>query len=933
MDNRNKAGWIYSPEHNENGKIIETQSIWGEEFAHIWLPSSNKVVRVALKNLKPAAEARNFTSDYITYLVNAARVSEALNENVLLAPLWSAVIPLPHQLRTLSKAISKDSIRYLLADEVGLGKTIEAGLIMRELKLRGFVSRTLIVSPKGLVPQWAGEMQSKFHEHFSIVVPGDMQLDPSNPDQENQWQRNDQVICSMDSIKPLERRRGWNKEQVTQYNKSRFGALISAGWDLIIVDEAHRLGGSTDQVARYKLGRGLAEAAPYILLLSATPHQGKTHSFQRILSLLDDKQFPDEESIQKEKVRPYVLRTEKRCAIDVKGKTLFKPRKTQLEAVPWLAKHSQQKFLYEAVTDYVRNGYNQAIQEKQNYIGFLMVLMQRLVTSSTEAIRATLERRVEALDAPEEQLLLFSPEQENGWEDMDGQSQLETILKNRFSALNDEKAQVAFLLDTANICKQQSVDAKAEALLNWIYQLQQEEQEPGLKILIFTEFIPTQEMLRNFLSNRGFTVVCLNGSMDMNARIEAQTKFAREVRIMVSTDAGGEGLNLQFCHIVINYDIPWNPMRLEQRIGRVDRIGQEKEVRALNLVLENSIEHRVLEVLGEKLKIIFAEFGVDKTADVLDSAESEKIFNEMFLDAIVKPDSIDNRVSHAVSEVKYQADYLRSTKNLLSSEESLDTNETNKVLEHPLPHWLENMTKSFISYQGGSFAKRDDDTCTITWPDGNSYEGSFFPSKQVDCSNVKAFTLEDERIRKLVKDLPSSVPGQPVLTAKIPGITEEINGLWSLLKITVFTETWIQSRIMPIFCHNDGRVLLPTARRIWNILLTDKIDITGQMNDDSSHAFQTIMTAGEEHGKPVYQELVSLLKDKLSKDKAKAEYSFHAQRRAIARIGLPEVRDYRFKQLDKEKMAWEKQHSQNSRALPELKPLIILGINGEQCEK
>ncbi len=138
---------------------------------------------------------------------------------------------------------------------------------------------------------------------------------------------------------------------------------------------------------------------------------------------------------------------------------------------------------------------------------------------------------------------------------------------------------------------------------------------------------------------------------------------------------------------------------------------------------------------------------------------------------------------------------------------------------------------------------------------------------------------------------------------------------------------------MPIFCHNDGRVLLPTARRIWNILLSDKIDITGQMKDDSSHAFQTIMTAGEEHGKPVYQELVSLLKDKLSKDKAKAEYSFHARRRAIARIGLPEVREYRFKQLDKEKMAWEKQHSQNSSALPELKPLIILGINGEQCEK
>jgi len=141
-------------------------------------------------------------------------------------------------------------------------------------------------------------------------------------------------------------------------------------------------------------------------------------------------------------------------------------------------------------------------------------------------------------------------------------------------------------------------------------------------VLVFTEFVPTQEMLYEFLTERGFEVVCLNGSMDMEERKRVQDAFAKDARILISTDAGGEGRNLQFCHVVINYDIPWNPMRLEQRIGRVDRIGQAHTVRAINFVLADSVEHRVLEVLEEKLAVIFEEFGIDKTGDVLDSAQA-----------------------------------------------------------------------------------------------------------------------------------------------------------------------------------------------------------------------------------------------------------------------------------------------------------------------
>lgn len=199
----------------------------------------------------------------------------------------------------------------------------------------------------------------------------------------------------------------------------------------------------------------------------------------------------------------------------------------------------------------------------------------------------------------------------------------------------NERTEVELLLRTARQIEAAGPDIKAEALLDWIYTLQREEGDPDLKLLIFTEFVPTQEMLRDFLAERGFSVVCLNGSMDMAERQRVQTAFVREARILVSTDAGGEGLNLQFCHVVVNYDIPWNPMRLEQRIGRVDRIGQRHTVRALNFLLVETVEHRVREVIEEKLAVILEEFGVDKTGDLLDSAQAGRIFDDLYVDALL----------------------------------------------------------------------------------------------------------------------------------------------------------------------------------------------------------------------------------------------------------------------------------------------------------
>ncbi|RST20313.1 helicase, partial [Streptomyces sp. WAC04770] len=193
---------------------------------------------------------------------------------------------------------------------------------------------------------------------------------------------------------------------------------------------------------------------------------------------------------------------------------------------------------------------------------------------------ATLEKRQALLDQPQLQPSLFETADVDEWAELDGQTQVDLAIQTQ--GLKMEKAEVDTLLDLARATEAQGTDAKAEALLELIYKLQQEENDPELKVLVFTEFVPTQAMLAEFLESRGFSVATLNGSMDLEARGRAQHSFSRDIRVLISTDAGGEGLNLQFCHVIVNFDMPWNPMRVEQRIGRVDRIGQPHVVRAIN---------------------------------------------------------------------------------------------------------------------------------------------------------------------------------------------------------------------------------------------------------------------------------------------------------------------------------------------------------------
>jgi hypothetical protein len=513
--------------------------------------------------------------------------------------------------------------------------------------------------------------------------------------------------------------------------------------------------------------------------------------------------------------------------------------------------------------------------------------------------------------------------------DLDGEEQLEMLLKARLQGIRDEKAEVKRLLEAAKRCESQGPDAKAEALLDWIYRLQAEEGDPDLKVLVFTEFVPTQEMLYEFLTQRGFEVVTLNGSMNMEERKRVQDAFAKDARILISTDAGGEGLNLQFCHVVINYDIPWNPMRLEQRIGRVDRIGQAHTVRAINFVLENSVEHRVLEVLGEKLAVIFEEFGIDKTGDVLDSAQAGQIFDDLYVEAILNPDVVETKVDEVLKNIEEQARESRHSALLLGTTEDLDPHEAQRLLAHPLPHWVEHMTVSYLRAFGGK-AERRNGTWDLAWPGGEHMNHVVFTSKEAEEKPLsRHLTLEDPKVRGLAMRLPPFAPGQPVPVITLPGLAPEIVGFWSLWRISISTVDWNRRRILPLFLADDGRIFMPTARRIWDQLLTNPATILRHLGTEvSPQVFEQLREAAERNGKTIYDELVQAHRERLAREREKGEYAFAARRKAVERIGLPQVRNHRLHLLEEEEERFREELERKAQILPELAPLIIVRVEG-----
>ena len=920
--------WVWSKAKQSRGKVIEVAELWGTTQLRIWLPKENVVLVHSpdeVDLIADQSEGDDFgaTEGDVRFAAVLGKVASLINDDKLLAPLDSNVTPLPHQIKVLKKVLSGQHARFLLADEVGLGKTIEAGLAIKELKMRGRVQRVLVVAPKGLIPQWIVEMQERFGETFRFFEPSNFEGFREMSGEDNVWRSCDQVICSMDAVKPIESRRGWSAEQLQAYNQDRILDLSAAGWDLVIIDEAHRVAGSADTVARYAMARMLAESTPNLLLLSATPHQGKSESFHRLMKLIDKEAFPDDGCIDRNRVEPYIARTEKRNAIDHRGEPLFTPRLTSLIPVSWRG-HTDQEALYEAVTGYVRGGYNQAQSDKNTSYGFLMILMQRLVTSSTAAITATLERRLNALKAPQDQLQLFTESELIDLGDLDGESQVDAVLKKQIKALKNESAEVELLYTAAKRVMARGPDAKAEALLETIYRLQQDETDPELKILIFTEFVPTQRMLAEYLEQAGFSVVCLNGSMNMKARKATQKAFSEDARIMVSTDAGGEGLNLQFCHIIINFDLGWRPMALEQRIGRVDRIGQKHVVKALNFVLEDSVEFRVREVLEAKLAVIFEEFGIDKTSDVLDSEGGAHIFDKLFVDALLQPKKIESDVESVLDVVRQEAAWNKEQLNVLGQGE-LDASLEDAISTQPLSDYLDIMVRSHVESGGGAY-KRSSGGANVQWPgDKETKRYSYVGDVSEDVTEL--LTLDHPRIRKLLSSVPRVHAGDRIPSVEMDGLPGAQGGFWSLWQLRFATAQSTEQVFFPLFTNADGRSFDRTAHFIWDSLLNQPMQGQGRMAEgDSLAVFDQHQALAQQIGEPLFGRLKNKHEQNRQQRERNGRYHFEVRFKQLNQVGLPEVRQFRQRQLELEQETWRQEMQAQATIHPELNPLIILDM-------
>ena len=886
----NIGDFVFDTATGANVQVMERIELWGYTSYKVFNPANGSVYKATSEQLKMGGNEAQLDENYLRYVMLLSKIKNETSAGVL-SSLSSGIIPLPHQLHVLDRALETRSIRYILADEVGLGKTIEAGMIIKELKTRGLIERILVVCPTGLVSQWSVEMQEKFHEKFQVILPSDFDTIRRLTDNEDVYGQFDQVISPMDSIKPLEKHVGWSDERVEKYNQERIEAIINSGWDLIIIDEAHRVAGSSSDVARYKLGYLLSQASPYLLLLTATPHNGKTEPFLRLIRLLDEQAFPNYKSIVKEQVAPYLIRSEKREAIDNNGNLLFKKRYTHLVELHWDERHSLQRQLYEMVSSYVSKTYDKARRnrKKNMCLIFLMIIMQRMVTSSTAAVRQSLERRLHVLLEEETRANTMSEADldERDIEDGDADA-MEAISLDRTAEIEELK----MIISTAKQAEFQHHDVKVDALFDTIDALQSE--DPAQKIILFTEFVGTQAYLKELLESRGYSVSILNGSMDIEERNNALNEFKTNTSIFISTDAGGEGLNLQFANIIINYDLPWNPMKIEQRCGRADRIGQQRDVHIYNMIVRDTVESRVREVLEEKLSVIMKELGVDKYSDVLDSEVAECDFTDAYMSSIGHASHIEQNIVSVEKEMRQQAANAIKYKDILHEEKDL-TKLVGKESNFDVDSALRHMLAYYESWKGN------------------------------DLTLLDRISINDEMItRHLCGSLVQDHNGC-LLSVGIQNFPNEA-GYFMLWELSV-SDDIRDKRIIPIFV-NESYVLRPMAgSRIMNVFLDETSKLNCHMVSNlPEEDYQRMQEICMDFAYNTFVELKDKHAKRSSEQYEKYKYALSLRKEAVEHIGIENIRRSRIAKLVREENDIEAEYKRSGTVLPDFRLMMLIRL-------
>lgn len=780
----------------------------------------------------------------------------------------------PHQVSVVHKVITNYPHRFLLCDEVGLGKTIEAGMALKELRARGGARRVLVIAPPNLVRQWQFEMKSKFNESFAVLNTEHVKAMVAQGQTDNPFTYWDNVVCSAAWLSTPQR--------ATQ--------CAAVDWDLVIVDEAHharshRNGNRVTTTRLYRLVRNLAAPEHFarrgMLFLTATPMQLNTHEIYSLVELLDPALFPSEKHFEEhrkqipglsylverltkqgfplpdesddttvERVAEWLKldETEARRRLSAGRKSIenlaeelsnrhllskvmirnrkavvggFMPRSAYRWEVDLTA---EERAALEAVEDYVQYGFQMAEGANDSAVGFVMVTFQKLMASSIAAVKHSLLRRRERVSAR-----VASQQSVDEMEDrLDDDANASDVVESAGAILNSANEELSRLDETLEALDRVKIDSKSLALLERLDELFGD--SPNEKVIVFTQFRETQRYLEEQLTARGRGVHLFHGQMKPEDKDSAVDRFKNGSgpQVLISTEAGGEGRNFQFCHYLVNYDLPWNPMRVEQRIGRVDRIGQEAAISIFNLWVKDTIEARVLEVLENRIQVF------EETVGGLDAilGETESDIKKIMRQAVEQREQaleeygqqLELRVRDARAAEQHLGDFIMDTK-------SFRRELAERIAGQPSPVSNEDFEK-FI----GELLS---DVRTYIRQGDGVYDLTFHRSF-IDSPGHKPLFLTGDRKRAVFRPdrrpdaegVDFMVFGHPIVEAVVTRVLADgYDGITGTRRILagddlfpvsgwLFTYQfeipgpWATERILPVFVNDDGEVDLDLGRKL-----------------------------------------------------------------------------------------------------------------------
>lgn len=667
-------------------------------------------------------------ADQLRLTNEAYRIHLAHLFDPYLAVHTSAIDPLPHQIAAVyGEMLPRLPLRYLLADDPGAGKTVMTGLLLRELLVRGDLRRCLIVTPGNLTEQWQDELWRKFNLRFELLTNDRIEASVSG----NIFTEMPFCIARLDKL---------------ARNEELRERLKRVTWDLVVCDEAHKMSasiwsGEVKPTKRFQLGRLLSDTAHNLLLLTATPHNGKEAEFQLFLSLLDPDRFEGaaRSSHQAIDASDVMRRLVKEDLLKFDGTPLFPERRAYTVAYDL---SEAEAALYGAVTAYVREEFNRAEKlqgDRKTTVGFALTVLQRRLASSPEAIYQSLRRRRERLEQGLEELRM-----------MRRASQTEPLLPEDFDEddysdeeLEAAEANVADRATAASTCEEmeheirtlKALEAQADAVrtsntdCKWAELSKLLQSEPmagadghGEKLIIFTEHRDTLRYLEQkirALLGRDEAVVTIHGALSRDERRKTEERFKqdREVRILIATDAAGEGINLQRAHLMVNYDLPWNPNRLEQRFGRIHRIGQTEVCHLWNLVARETREGIVFQRLFEKLEEERKALG-GKVFDILGKLTFEnRSLSDLLIEAVrysERPDvrerlwrkvdaALDTTALHKLLEERALTGDTLGIGQVAAIRAEMERQEAHRLQ----PHFVEAFFKTAFAELGGALHPRE----------------------------------------------------------------------------------------------------------------------------------------------------------------------------------------------------------------------------------